>query len=192
MPGAVGGEFLELLRDRGITASGVDINHEMVRQCRAHGLAVHEGDLLRHLAGQPDQSLGGLFAAQVVEHLEPAYLLELLDTAFDKLRPGAKIVLETINVASWSAFFHSYVRDITHIRPLHPDTLSCLVTVSGFQKVEVVYRSPCAEQNKLEEVPSADTADPVASLTPALNRNVEKLNALLFGDQDYAVLAVRP
>ena len=186
------GEFLELLRDRGITASGVDINHEMVRQCRAHGLTVHEGDLLHHLAGQPDQSLGGLFAAQVVEHLEPAYLLELLDTAFDKLRPGAKIVLETINVASWSAFFHSYVRDITHIRPLHPDTLSYLVTVSGFQRVEVVYRSPCAEQNKLEEVPSADTADPVASLAPALNRNVEKLNALLFGDQDYAVLAVRP
>ena len=70
-----------------------------------------------YLHGLPDASLGGLVVAQVVEHLEPAYLLELLDVAFLKLRPGARLILETINVASWSAFFHSYVRDLTHVRP---------------------------------------------------------------------------
>ena len=142
------GEFLEILRETGVTASGVDVNPEMVAQCRERGLDVTEGDLLAHLAVLPDASLGGLFAAQVVEHLEPAYLLKFIDTAFLKLRPGARIVLETINVASWTAFFQSYVRDITHVRPLHPDTLAYLVTAGGFQQVEVVYCSPIPPEHR--------------------------------------------
>ncbi|MEE8130523.1 MAG: hypothetical protein V3T48_09555, partial [Vicinamibacterales bacterium] len=116
----------------------------------------------------------------------------LLDTAFHKLRPGSKLVLETINVASWSAFFQSYVRDITHVRPLHPDTLKYLVTASGFQKVDVTYRSPCAEQTKLEPLPASTIEGPIQDLAPSLNRNVEKLNRLLFADQDYAVVGERP
>ncbi len=190
------GEFLEILRGRGITATGVDINPEMVAQCRARGLEVVERDLLAHLASLPDASLGGLFSAQVVEHLEPAYLLKFIDTAFLKLRPGARIVLETINVASWIAFFQSYIRDITHVRPLHPETLDYLVTAGGFQKVEVVYRSPFPTEHRLAKAPGpeAGTGEEDARLgrvTAVFNRNVEQLNRLLYADQDYAVIAER-
>ncbi len=190
------GEFLDILRGRGITATGVDINPEMVAQCRARGLEVVERDLLAHLASLPDASLGGLFCAQVVEHLEPAYLLKFIDTAFLKLRPGARIVLETINVASWIAFFQSYIRDITHIRPIHPETLDYLVTAGGFQKVEVVYRSPFPPEHRLAKAPgpeagtSAEDAR-LGRVTVVFNRNVEQLNRLLYADQDYAVIAER-
>ena len=129
------GEFLDLLRERGVTARGIDTNHEMIQMCHDRGLVADEGDALTYLTRLPDASLGGLFSAQVVEHLEPGYLLQLLDVAFLKLRPGATLILETINAASWSAFFSSYIRDITHIRPLHPDTLRYFVTASGFQHV---------------------------------------------------------
>ena len=186
------GEFLEILRDRGVSASGVDLNPEMVAQCRERGLAVAEDDLLAHLAARPDASLGGLFAAQVVEHLEPAYLLKFIDTALLKLRPGARIVLETINVASWTAFFQSYVRDITHVRPLHPDTLAYLVTAGGFQQVEVVYRSPIPPEHRLARAPApAGGGETLDSMTAVFNRNVDELNRLLFADQDYAVIAQR-
>ena len=190
------GEFLDVLRGRAITATGVDINPEMVAQCRARGLEVVERDLLAHLASLPDASLGGLFSAQVVEHLEPAYLLKFIDTAFLKLRPGARIVLETINVASWIAFFQSYIRDITHVRPLHPETLDYLVTAGGFQKVEVVYRSPFPTEHRLAKAPGpeAGTGEEDARLgrvTAVFNRNVEQLNRLLYADQDYAVIAER-
>lgn len=188
------GEFLEILRGAGISASGVDINPEMAAQCRERGLQVTEGDLLAHLASQPDGSLGGLFAAQVVEHLEPAYLLRFIDTAFLKLRPGSRIVLETINVASWSAFFQSYVRDITHVRPLHPETLAYLVTAGGFQNVDVTFRSPIPPEHQLAQVsaPAADTGDErLGQLTAAFNRNVDELNRLLFAEQDYAVIGER-
>ncbi len=191
------GEFLDLLRERGVAARGIDTNHEMIEVCRERGLTADEGDALTYLRGIPDASLGGLFAAQVVEHLEPGYLLNLLDTACLKLRPGARLILETINAASWSAFFHSYIRDITHVRPLHPDTLQYFVTASGFQDVRVEYRAPWPASSKLTPLPTPDDAGPPDSPTPmaklvlTFNHNVEKLNRLMFADQDYAVIGER-
>src|SRR4029453_12680547 len=97
----------------GIAARGIDANEEMAEVCRARGLDVRHGDALAYLSGLPDESLGGVVAAQVVEHLEPDYLVRLIETAHRKLRPGSRIVLETINAACWVAFFESYIRDIT-------------------------------------------------------------------------------
>ena len=114
------GELLDLLRRAGVPARGLELNHEMAETCRARGLEVAEGDLLSYLQALPDGALGGLIAIQVVEHLDPDYLMRALDVAYHKLRPGARIVLETINPACWFAFFASYVRDLTHVRPLHP------------------------------------------------------------------------
>ena len=188
------GEFLDLLRERGVTARGIDTNHEMIQVCHDRGLVADEGDALTYLDGLPDASLGGLFSAQVVEHLEPGYLLQLLDVVFLKLRPGATLILETINAASWSAFFSSYIRDITHIRPLHPDTLRYFVTASGFQHVRVEYRSPSPASTKLESLPTQDdggTPDTLVTLVQTFNHNVERLNGLLFADQDFAVIGER-
>ena len=93
-------------------------------------------DALGVPAALPDASLGGIIATQVVEHLEPSYLMRLLDAAARKLRPGAPIVLETINPACWLAFFSSYIRDLTHVRPVHPETLQYLLRASGFERVD--------------------------------------------------------
>jgi len=192
------GEFLTLLNNHNISARGIDINRAMVELCRDRGLTANQNDALTYLTGEPDESLGGLFSAQVVEHLEPTYLLKFLDTAYLKLRPGSKLILETINAASWSAFFHSYIRDITHVCPLHPETLSYLVSASGFQKVEIVYKSPYSDSFKLEPFPELSTLsnqseykEDMGNLMHVFNKNIEKLNQLLFGDQDYAVIAQR-
>ena len=183
------GEFLALLREQGIQARGIDINGSMVDVCRQQGLDATETDALSYLRAQPDGSLGGLFAAQVVEHLEPRYLTGLLDAAFDKLRPGAPVVLETINPACWFAFFESYIRDITHVRPLHPDTLTYLLIASGFQHVDIRYRAPYPEHEKLQPIaPQPSLGDTVDTL----NANVERLNRLLFTWLDYAAIGRRP
>jgi 2-polyprenyl-3-methyl-5-hydroxy-6-metoxy-1,4-benzoquinol methylase len=183
------GEFLGLLTERGVPARGIDINDSMIDVCREHGLEAESADALEYLQRQPDASLGGLFAAQVVEHLEPWYLTQLLDLAFDKLRPGAPIVLETINPACWFAFFESYIRDITHVRPLHPDTLTFLLIAAGFQRSEVRYKAPYPEHDKLQPVAMAG---PLTDAAETLNANVEKLNRLLFTNLDYAAIAHRP
>jgi SAM-dependent methyltransferase len=186
------GEFLELLRDHGVKARGIDINAAMVEVCRGKGLHAETGDALAYLRELPDSSLGGLFAAQVVEHLEPRYLTRLLDAAFDKLRPGAPIVLETINPACWFAFFESYIRDLTHVRPVHPDTLKYLLIATGFQRVDISYRAPYPEADKLQSLAHRSGAPTsLDDMIETLNANVEKINRLLFTYLDYAAIGWR-
>jgi SAM-dependent methyltransferase len=183
------GEFLGLLREQGVTGRGIDLNDAMVEVCRGKGLEATRADALSYLRGLPDGALGGLFAAQVAEHLEPAYLTNLLDAAFEKLRPGAAIVLETINPACWFAFFESYIRDITHVRPLHPDTLKFLLVASGFQHIDIRYRVPYPEHEKLQPIAASGA---LGDSVETINANVNKLNRLLFTHLDYAAVARRP
>jgi len=188
------GEFLAALGARGVGARGLDINHEMVEVCRSAGLRVDEGDALAWLERQADGSLGGLFAAQVVEHFVPGYLTRLLDVAYLKLRPGSRLVLETVNPACWSAFFDSYIRDVTHAWPLHPETLSYLVTAAGFQRVDVKFLSPYPPDDRMQRVTIADErmlSPAEALLVETFNANVDRLNDQLFSHRDYAIVADR-
>jgi O-antigen chain-terminating methyltransferase len=185
------GELLELLRDHGIRAQGIDANQAMVDDCRAKGLAVTQADAQSFLATQPDAALGGLIAVQVIEHFEPAYLLRFLELAYLKLQPGAPLVLETINPACWMAFFEAYIRDLTHARPIHPDTLRYLVQATGFGSVNVEYRQPVNEADRLERVALSTADEAVRTLAAAVNAHADKLNARLFSSMDYAVIARR-
>jgi SAM-dependent methyltransferase len=186
------GELLEALGARGIAARGIDGNHAMVEQCRARGLAVEHADAVAYLERQPDGSLGGLVAVQVVEHFEPSYLLRFLDAAFRKMRSGGPLVLETINPACWMAFFETYLRDPTHVRPLYPDTLRFLVEAAGFSSVAVQFRQPVDERDRLPQVAAPVSAAPgFAELAATVNAHADKLNARLFSFMDYAVVARR-
>ena len=189
------GEFLEVLREHGISARGVDINETMVGICRRQGLDVVTADALAYVSDVPDGSLGGIFAAQVVEHFEPQYLIQLIETAFGKLRPGAPIVMETINPACWFAFFNSYIRDFTHVRPIHPDTLKYLLIACGFQRVDLTFRAPYPSEEKLQPVTAGSSGAGLETFTEwagALNANTDKINRLLFGWLDYAATGYRP
>jgi hypothetical protein len=126
----------------------------------------------------------------VVEHLEPAYLLRFLELAFEKLRPAGRLVLETLNPACWTAFFESYIRDVTHRWPLHPDTLKYLALASGFSRADVHFRSPVPPEDRLEAVAvSKDADESIREIAETLNANVEKLNARMFTHMDYAIIA---
>jgi SAM-dependent methyltransferase/uncharacterized coiled-coil protein SlyX len=191
------GEFLDLLRQAGVSAKGLDLNPEMVEVCRSRGLDATAGDARSYLAGLPDESLGGLIAVQVIEHLEPAYLSQMLGLAFDKVRPGGRIVLETINPACWVAFFESFIRDLTHVKPIHPETLQYLLQANGFANVELVYRAPIAPDGKLRKVTPrpehfGDTApDSLTELVSSFNSNVDRLNDRMFSYQDFAAIATK-
>ncbi len=132
-----------------------------------------------------------MFAAQVVEHFAPEYLVRVLETAYHRPRPGSLIVLETINPACWLAFFSSYLRDPTHVRPVHPDTLEYLLLASGYQRVHISYRSPVRDDQRLQKVTGAAEGTVLPAWAGTLNMNAEKLNRLLFGFMDYAAIGER-
>lgn len=186
------GELLSLLKERGVAARGIDVNSGMVELCRSRGLEVEQGDALGFLSRQRDGQIGGLVAIQVVEHFEPAYLSRFLETAFHKMRPDAPIILETINPSCWMAFFETYIRDLTHQRPLHPETLRYLVEASGFSKVDVRFQRPVSERDRLQQVPAPIAkADDVMKIVETVNDHANKLNARLFSSMDYVVIARR-
>ncbi len=175
------GEFLDLLSRHDIPAQGVDLNAQMIELCRDRGLECRTADILEALAVLPDDSLGGVFSSQVVEHLAPDYLRRLIDLAYLKLAPGSYIVLETINPASVFALVHVYFLDISHRQPVHPLALKFLLENAGFQEVEIRYSSPLDEEALAALPPESDAA-------AALNRNLDKLNHLLFAPVNYAAV----
>ena len=193
------GELLSVLRAGGVQAHGIDANREMVAVARELGLDAERADALGYLEGLADASLGGVVSTQVVEHLEPSYLTRLLDVAARKLQHGAPIVIETINPACWLAFFSSYIRDLTHVRPVHPDTLQYLLRASGFERVEIRYSAPVPEVMKMKtvDVPvevqaSTDaTAVALARIAHAVSANAIILNSLMFTHLDYAAVGYR-
>ena len=111
------------------------------------------------------------------------------------MRPGGPLLLETINPACWMAFFETYIRDLTHQRPLHPDTLRYLVQASGFTHVDVQFRQPVRAEDRLDRLPDAPKSavypEGLAQVVAALNAQADKLNARLFSSMDYVVIARR-
>ena len=193
------GEFLVALRSAGVRARGVDTNTSMVDAARERGLEVSNLDALGYIESLPDESIGGVIATQVVEHLEPSYLVRLLEALARTLRPGSPIVLETINPACWYAFFSSYIRDLTHVRPVHAETLQYLLRASGFERVEIRYRSPLPDHARLkpaylpEELRRLDdpSAVTLTRFVDIANANTARLNELMFAAMDYAVVGYR-
>ena len=183
------GEFLSLLREAGIEARGVDADPEMVAFCRGQGLDVAQGEAVAHLEALPDGDLGGIFAAQLLEHLRPGPLVRFLRQAAAKLRRGGLLVAETINPLSLVALRH-YFADLTHAQPLIPETLELLARQAGFERTELRFLSepPANERLAAVELPP-DPAFDVARA--ALAANVDRLNQIVFGPQDYALLASR-
>jgi len=172
------GELLSLLRDAGVEARGVDADADMVAYARGEGLDVEQADLVEYLGGLVDRSLGGIFMGQVVEHLPAGVLVRVLELASRKLRGGGILVAETINPLSPLAL-RSYFADLTHAQPLVPETLQLLARQSGFASAELRFLNQPAER-------LTEPDDPVIAA------NVRLLNELLFGPQDYAVVARTP
>ncbi|HKC21354.1 MAG TPA: class I SAM-dependent methyltransferase [Gaiellaceae bacterium] len=169
------GELLQLLREAGLEARGIDADADMVAYARGEGLDVEQADLVEYLERQDDGSLGGIFMGQVVEHLPPAVLVRALELAAAKLRGGGLLVAETINPLSPLALRH-YFADLTHAQPLVPETLELLARQSGFAETEIRYLNEPAER-------LAEPDDPVIAA------NVRRLNELLFAPLDYALVA---
>ena len=132
------GELLDLLREAGVTAIGIDANAGMVAHVRAKGHAVEHADGLAFLKGRPGASLGAIFSAQVVEHLVYDDLMSFLTMSRAKLKPGGRLVFETVNPHAIEAF-KTFWTDLTHVRPIFPEVALAWCWLAGFERAEVMF-----------------------------------------------------
>ena len=171
------GEFMELLTELGVTVRGVEPDLQLVTSARGRGLDVEQGFAVDYLRSVEPGSLGGIVMIQVIEHLSPQHVIDFVALAADKLRPGGKVVLETVNPASLYTYARAFWLDPDHVRPVHPNFLEFLFREAEFSKLAIEYRSPVAESERLVPLPGDDPQ------TQVINENFDRIGALLFGDR---------
>ncbi|MDQ1509286.1 MAG: hypothetical protein QOG50_1130 [Actinomycetota bacterium] len=179
------GEFMELLTELGVEVRGVEPDPQLVASARGRGLDVEQGLAVEYLRSLEPASLGGIVMIQVIEHLSPQQVIDFVALAAEKVRPGGKVILETINPASLYTYARAFWVDPDHVRPVHPNFLEFLFREAEFARLSIEYRSPVSETEALVRL---EGDDPQTNL---LNENFERIGALLFGAQDYAVIATR-
>jgi 2-polyprenyl-3-methyl-5-hydroxy-6-metoxy-1,4-benzoquinol methylase len=164
------GEFLEAMRDAGVPAKGIDLSEESVAICRAKGLNAEVADLFVYLNDLPEASLDGIFCSQVVEHLAPERLPEMIKLCAARLSRGGVIAIETPNPESLAIFATHFYLDPTHTRPVPAALLAFYLEEFGVGRIETRKLAPAVESMpSLAELPAA-------------------FRETFFGALDYAVL----
>jgi len=168
------GEWLEVLRTAGIPASGVELNHDLVSECRRRGLEVSEGDILGILRSFPDQSCSVITAFHVIEHISFPDLLEVVDQAVRVLKPGGAAIFETPNPKNLFVSSNNFYLDPTHRHPLPSELLGFVIEARGLCEPKVIPLSPYPDYFHLE-----------GTECPA----VRFINEHFYGPQDYGIVA---
>ena len=175
------GEFLSLMKDNGISARGVDIYQPYADYCNMKGLSAECGDGVKYLSQQ--DSVDGIFVGQVVEHLKTGEIIRLCNTAYEKLTEGGCIVIETPNPTSLAIYTNAFYIDPSHMKPVHPLTMKYFLEKAGFRDISIVY----TEQSRPPfEIPELDIEG-----AGEFNSAMKNVSGLLYGSQDYAVIAVK-
>jgi SAM-dependent methyltransferase len=168
------GEWLELLREHRLHASGIDLNRVVLAVCRERGLPVLEADAIEHLRSLPEASLGAVTAFHVIEHLALPQLLNLLDAARRALKPGGVAIFETPNPNNVFVSSRYFYLDPTHRHPIPPLLGRFLAEARGFERVEILELHPWPAEHHAD----ASTGGDVAA----------RFNECFYGPQDYAII----
>ena len=165
------GEWLELLRESGIEARGVDSNRVQVEQCRAHGLDVTEADFLVQLRGMAAESVGAITGFHIIEHLSFNAVVGLLNEVMRVLRPGGVVVFETPNPDNVVVGSHYFYLDPTHRHPVPSELMEFVFKHQGFRDIEVLKLHPWDSGRVAGE-----------------GQLAERFNGYFYGPMDYAIV----
>lgn len=164
------GEWLELLKEEGYRALGVDTNKVLLDRCRERGLEVVDSDVLKYLRGLPDNSVSAITGFHVIEHLQIEVLMTLLDEIVRALHPGGVVILETPNPENVLVGSNYFYFDPTHRNPLPSLLMKLLLESRGLHRIEVMNLHAWDQARISGE-----------------NELTARFNDLFYGPMDYAI-----
>ena len=171
------GEWLELLKENGCTARGVDMNPSALATCREFGLDVVGADIMNCLRSLPDRSQGMVTGFHIIEHLPMPLVLELIAELHRVLQERGLVALESPNPANIQVGACNFYLDPTHLRPLPCGLTAFMLEYAGFTDVRALYLQPVETSSHV-----GPSDSPVA----------QRFNEYFFGPQDYAVVGTKP
>lgn len=136
------GEWLELLRDAGHSALGIDMSPNCIVACQDKGLNAVMGDALRMLQQMPDQSVAVVTAFHLVEHLPLAGQITLFNEVWRVLATGGLFLAETPNPENLVVISRNFWYDPTHQRPVPAEMLRLFACSAGFNDVQTEFLQP--------------------------------------------------
>lgn len=163
------GEWLELLQEHGFESHGIDLDDDMLADCRERGLSVEKQDAVNAFGGLADETQAIVSGFHIVEHIPFDVLQKMVRESMRVLKPGGLMILETPNPENILVSTSGFYLDPTHQRPIPLHLLAFLSEYCGFARVKVL---------RLNESPET-LAKPVISL----------LDVLGGVSPDYAVVA---
>ncbi len=175
------GEFVALLNNNKINARGIDLNKFSIQHAKSKNINVKQADIFKELKRVKPKTLPAISAFHLVEHLTFAELQSFLQLTASRLKPGGILLIETPNILNIQVAASDFYKDPTHIRPVHPYTLEHWLKHSGFSKIEVEFLHSFPEDERLE----------IPKNSKISGKNFEKLNNLIFGARDCAIIAVK-
>jgi O-antigen chain-terminating methyltransferase len=135
---------------------------------------VHNQDGLHFLRSQPEGRYAAVTAFHIFEHLPFSALAEWLVEIRRVLCPGGILIAETPNPENLIVGANTFHLDPTHVRPLPSGVLEILSETVGFT------------------VKAVRPLHPHGDLAAALKDLPERTAYLLYGYQDYGLIAERP
>lgn len=128
------GALLDALAGRGAAAHGVEPRGAVALQALERGCSVTIAEASEHLAGRPDDALGGIVLSGVVDRLPLHALLPLLDQCRRTLARDAPLVVVSERPAA-EGRRDATAHDLVEGRSLHEATWELLLTRAGFVEV---------------------------------------------------------
>lgn len=166
------GEFIDLMKEAGIKAIGLDLNADMVARARDKGFDVIEADAVTYLNDQKASSYSAITGFHIVEHIPFETLITMFDACYRALTKGGFVLFETPNPENLNVGSCSFYMDPSHLHPIPPALLEYALKSRGFKKTEVVRLHPITENDAIKKLPA-------------------DLRNRIYGPQDYAVIAYR-
>ena len=146
------GEWLELLKDNGIDAQGIDLDRGMLEACTKLELDVQNGNGITYLKEQTNESLMIISAFHVVEHISFEDLQILVEEALRVLKPGGLLIMETPNPENIKVATENFYLDPTHVKPIPPKLLSFLTEFYGYKHTKVLRLQESQELGNKENI----------------------------------------
>ena len=169
------GEWLELLNEENLTASGLDINRILIEENIRRDLKVKEGDVIEYLKTLPDDCLGAVTGFHLVEHLPFNILIKLFDETTRVLKSGGVAIFETPNPENILVGACHFYADPTHKNPIPSYVLKFIAEYRGMNNVEVLNLHSFSDDIKLSG--SGEIFD--------------RFNEYFYGPRDYAIIGYK-
>ena len=133
------GEWIQKCQEKGLIASGIELNTQMISLCRKYNLDILEGDALSILKQIESQSFNLITSFHLIEHLDNKTIGNIICECKRILKDDGLLIFETPSIDNLVISTRQFYLDPTHINPINPEGITFLIKKCGFDQAKYFF-----------------------------------------------------